>query len=68
MSKNALEAVVSRWLEDEEFRAQFATNPQAALVGYDLTPEEKTAIVNRDPSKVAHLGLDERLSKGMLSN
>lgn len=45
-----------------------ASDPHAALKDFDLTAEEVAAVVNRDPGKVAHLGLDERLSKGMLSN
>lgn len=63
MSKSGVEAVVNKAMADESFRKQLQTNPDAALAGFDLTHEEKTAIKSGDSQKLRELGVDERISK-----
>ncbi len=63
MSKASVEAIITKAMQDPSFRKQLQQNPDAALRGYDLTPEEVTAIKNRDAKKLAAWGVDERISK-----
>ena len=44
MSKAGVEALVKKAMSDETFRKQIKDNPDVALAGYDLSPEEKAAI------------------------
>lgn len=68
MSKTGLEAFVNRWLDDEAFRVLFVADPHRAMAGFELTPDESAAILSRDPGRVSHLGLDGRITKGILAN
>jgi hypothetical protein len=66
MSKAGVEALVKKAMADETFRGQLKENPDAAIRGYDLTPEEIAAIKSRDATKLASWGLDERVTKSLL--
>lgn len=46
MSKQAVEAVLGRSLIDEEYRHLFFADPKQALAGYDLTKEERAALLS----------------------
>jgi hypothetical protein len=48
MSRRALEAVIGRAILDEEFRLALFADPEAALVGYDLTADELAALKKVD--------------------
>ena len=61
MSKRALEQVLMRALGDGEFRDHLRTSPDAALARYDLTDEERTAILNADQPALLEFGVDKRL-------
>jgi len=63
MSKASVVAVITKASQDAGFRKQLKENPDVALRGYDLTPEEITAIKQHDAKKLAAMGVDERLSK-----
>lgn len=65
MSKAGVEAVITKAMEDASFRKHLQENPDAALRGYDLTPEEIAAIKSRDATKLAAWGVDERISKNV---
>lgn len=67
MSKAGVESVVNKAMTDESFRKQLKENPDTALRGFDLTPEEIAALKTGDGSKLHDLGVDERISK-MVSN
>lgn len=67
MAKAGLEAVVARWMSDQQFRSELSKNPTAALEGFDLTPEEIAAIATRDDRTLVQLGLDERIVKATLN-
>ncbi len=62
MSKAGIEKVVTA-MADEAFRRKVKESPEAALAGYDLTPEEKAAIKSGDTAKLRELGVDERITK-----
>ena len=66
MSKAGVEALVKKAMADETFRRQLKESPDAAIRGYDLTPEEIAAIKSRDATKLASWGLDERVTKSLL--
>lgn len=63
MSKAGLEKLVQTAMADESFRRKIKENPEAALAGYDLTPEEKAAIKSGNTAKLRELGVDERITK-----
>ncbi len=63
MSKAGIEAVVNKAMADETFRRKLKENPDAALAGFDLTPEERSALKSGDSAKLKQLGVDERISK-----
>ncbi len=62
MSKEAVEQVVDRLMNDEAFRKQMQSDVEGALRGYDLTPEEKLSLAGPDAQGKAS-GLDVRKSK-----
>jgi hypothetical protein len=63
MSKAGLEKLVQTAMADESFRRKIKENPDVALAGYDLTPEEKAAIKSGNAAKLRELGVDERITK-----
>lgn len=64
MSADAVNAVVQRAMDDPAFRRRLAEDPQAALAGFDLTPEER-ARFSAGGAKAERL--EERISKSDLS-
>jgi formate dehydrogenase alpha subunit len=66
----AVLAVLDRAAQDNAFFARLAENPAEALREYDLTPEEKAAILSGDIRKIeSWVGkkLDERLKKWLIA-
>ncbi len=63
MSQQCLNQVVERASEDELFRQQLADDPETALAGYDLTDEERGALLRGDATGSHDLGVDARISK-----
>ena len=63
MSQESLVQVVERASVDSVFRSQLRTDGQSALAGYDLSPEERAALLSGDTSRVASLGVDARVTK-----
>ncbi len=66
MSKASVVAVITKASQDAGFRKHLQENPDVALRGYDLTPEEITAIKQRDTKKLTAWGVDERISKAVI--
>ena len=58
-----LRKVVERASTDAAFRAQLGSNPEAALAGYNLTAEEKAALLRGDEHELSELGVDARVTK-----
>ena len=48
MSKEMMQAIIGRVALDEDFRIFFFANPNEALAGYDLTREERAALLSVD--------------------
>ena len=48
MSKQAIEAIIGRSMMDDEYRHQFFADPSRALAGYELTKEERAALLSVD--------------------
>jgi len=65
----AVLAVLDRASQDNAFFARLAENPAEALKEYELTPEEKAAIISGDIRKIeSWVGkLDERLRKWLIN-
>jgi hypothetical protein len=68
MSKQALQSALDRAIDDADFRSQLASDPNTALAGYDLSPDERTAFMSADQGQLEqHLGpLDDRTSKSVM--
>jgi len=45
-------------LEDHELRKKLESDPDGAFQGYDLTDEEKEAILSSDEHRLQHAGID----------
>ena len=63
MSKDALSKVIERASTDAAFRSQLKSSPESALAGYDLTPDERAAVLSGDSGSISSLGVDARVSK-----
>jgi hypothetical protein len=63
MTRAAVQQVVQRAISDVTFRGQLRDDPQGALRGFDLTPDERGAITSADSGRLAALGIESRMSK-----
>src|SRR5262245_58338972 len=55
MSVVAVNEFLSRALLDEDFRHAFDADPERTLLDYDLTDEERSILLSRDPSLVGQV-------------
>jgi hypothetical protein len=60
---DALTKLLERASTDTSFRSQLESDPASALAGYDLTPEERSAVLSGDSGRLESLGLDARVTK-----
>jgi hypothetical protein len=63
MSQDAMAKVIERASADAAFRAQLKANPGSALAGYDLTADERAAVLRGEAPEGGALGVDARVSK-----
>ena len=63
MSQEALAKLVERAGIDATFRAQLQSHPEHALKGYDLTGDERAALLSGDAGTRQALGVDARITK-----
>ena len=63
MSQDAMAKVIERASTDAAFRAQLKANPEGALAGYDLTADERAAVLTSDVGWASDIGVDARVSK-----
>jgi hypothetical protein len=65
MSQQAVEQVIGRAVTDPEFRDLLFSDPDQALTGYDLTEEERQAILAMESKHVEDFAgkLDSRITK-----
>ena len=68
MSEKVLKEIIQRAVKDEAFRGLLFSNPQEALKGYDLTPEEIKTLSNLNEDNFDEFagGLGDRTTKGWL--
>ena len=64
MSKAGVEQVLTRAAQDEAFKNQIAADP-SMLDQYDLTDDEKAALVNSDHASLEAVGVDKRQTSWM---
>jgi hypothetical protein len=63
MSQQALMQVLEKASTDAAFRDELKKNPETALKAYDLTAEEKAALMSGDTTQLESMGVDSRISK-----
>jgi len=63
MSAEGIEKVVDRIMREPEFLEKIRESPARALIGYDLSPEERTLLLSGDSQALQELGVDSRVSK-----
>ena len=54
---------IERASTDATFRAQLQSNPESALAGYDLTGDERAALLSGDSSQLGSMGVDARVTR-----
>ena len=66
MSKQSMEAIIGRSLMDHAYRELFFADPDQALAGYELTKEERAALLAVDSETLDAFAerLGVQLSKG----
>jgi hypothetical protein len=65
MSKESLEQLVRRAASDDAFRARLDSDPEDAVLEYDLTREEARALESRDRQELLRLGLSRQVVDGL---
>ncbi len=63
----SLNEVIDRLLGDMEFVNRFLADPAVAIEGYDLTDEERSALLARDIDALERLGIDRDTAEGASS-
>lgn len=63
MPSKAFDELFERAFTDEAFVQRLQTEHEKALEEFDLTPEEREALLSLDLARVEALGVDERVSK-----
>ncbi len=58
-----LDQVIERATVDAAFRAQLTSDPERALAGYALTPDERAALLSHGPHGPAAHRLDARVTQ-----
>ena len=65
MSKRGVELLLMRALGDGDFRTELQEEPDTALSRFDLTEEERQAILAGDRNALLEFGIDKRLIQMM---
>lgn len=63
MPSAAFLQLFERAFTDEAFVQRLQTEHERALDEFDLTDDEREALLSLDPTRVEALGVDERISK-----
>ena len=59
MTVHVLNKICREVLRDHEFRAAMKSNPASAIAKYDLTPEERRALLAGDVATLHHMGVND---------
>ncbi len=62
MSKPELVTVLTKMRRDKQYRNVVLTDPETALVRYDLGDDERAALVAHDPARLEALGIGSELA------
>lgn len=62
MTVHGATEVLKRAQDDAEFRRLLQTEPDRAMHGYDLEPDERAAIISGDTARLRQLGVSAVLS------
>lgn len=63
MSREGLSKALEQVTTNDAFRARLASDPDSTLSDFDLTPEERGALLSGDSGQFSAMGLDARVSK-----
>lgn len=63
MPSPGFQQLIERVVTDEAFLARIEKEHEAALAEFDLTDDERQALLSGDQDKLAAFGVDERISK-----
>lgn len=63
MTKDSVNRLIQRAISDAAFRRELQRDPARALAGFDLTADERAAVISGDPARLTSLGVDQRMSK-----
>lgn len=68
MTEQAVEQILGRIVTDEKFRELFFSDPEKALKGYDISDEEREALLKIKVEDVEGFSrkLDDRITKGKM--
>ena len=57
-----MHAILDRACKDMRFCMRMIDDPDEAMAGYDVTPEEREALKSCSREKLVSVGLDERMT------
>lgn len=63
MSKPELVNVLTKMRRDKQYRNVVTTDPETALLRYDLSAEERAALTAHDPARLEALGIGADLAR-----
>ncbi len=63
MTIDGASEVLQRAHDEPEFRQLLHTEPDRAMHGYDIEPDERAAIISGDIGRLQQLGVSEALSE-----
>ena len=64
MSMEGLEKILERGAREPDFATKIRKDP-SLLDQYELTADERAALLSRDLDKIESLGMDERVTKSL---
>ena len=64
MSMEGLEQILERGAREPDFATKIRNDP-SLLDQYELTADERAALLSRDLDKIESLGMDERVTKSL---
>ena len=59
MSVHAIHKICRQVLRDHDFRGRMQSDPAAAIAGFDLTPEERRALLAGDVVTLHYMGVND---------
>jgi hypothetical protein len=62
MTVEGASQILKRAHDEPEFRHLLQTEPDRAMHGYDVEPDERAAIISGDVTRLRQLGVSEELS------